>query len=112
MNDVSFFWMAFGAYLAGMFLLVVATVRPGSERTARAGRGLIWLGLLAQTVSIVWRAFILGTAPLGEFFPRLGEAFTAGPAWRAVVYVLLAVVAAAAVAVGVACRRRRWVWLV
>lgn len=112
MNDVSFFWVAFGAYLAGMFLLVVAAVRPGSERTAGAGRGLVWLGALAQTVSIVWRAFVLGTEPLHQFLPGLGEAFSAGPAWRAVVYVLLGVVAAGAVGLGVAFRRRRWVWLV
>ena len=126
MNDVSFFWIAFVAYLVAMFLLVIAALRPsagsgrgepaeprrGSEGMARAGRGLVWLGLLAQTASIVWRAFTLGTEPLHQFLPRLGRAFSAGPAWQAVVYVLLLLVAGAVVAVGVVCRRRRHVWLV
>ena len=112
MNDVSFFWIAFVAYLAAMLVLVMAAVRRGSERLARAGRALVWLGLLAQTVSIVWRAFILGTVPLHRFLPRLGGAFSEGPAWQAVVYVLLALVAVGAVAAGVVFRRRRHVWLV
>ena len=112
MTDVSFFWVAFVAYLAAMLVLAVAALRRGGEGLAQGGRALIWVGLAAQTVSIVWRAFVLGTEPLHQFFPRLASSFSAGPRWQAAVYVLLAVVAAAAVAVGVVCRRRRVVWLV
>ena len=112
MNDVSFFWIAFVAYLVGMFVLVVAASRRGGERLGRCGRALVWVGLAAQTASIVWRAFLLGTEPLHQFLPRLDRSFASGPGWQAAVYVLLALVAAGAVALGVACRRRRWVWLV
>jgi ABC-type transport system involved in cytochrome c biogenesis permease subunit len=112
MTDVSFFWIAFGAYLAGMFALGVAAVRRGSDVAARLGRGLVWLGLLAQTVSIVWRSFVLGTEPVREFLPGLRAAFTQGPAWQAWVYGLLFALAVLAGLIGVVFRRRRPVWLV
>ncbi|HPD17598.1 MAG TPA: cytochrome c biogenesis protein CcsA [Planctomycetota bacterium] len=111
MNDVSFFWIAFGAYLAAAFVLTAAAFRPKGEGLARLGRGLAWLGLAAHTVSIVWRSFAIGTEPASRFFERLAGAFAAGPAWQAAVYALLLVVAAAAVAVGIACRRTRFLWL-
>ena len=112
MNDVSFFWVAFVAYMLAMFALVVAVVRRGAERTAAVGRALVWVGLVAHTVSIVWRAFILGTQPLHQFLPRLGRAFGEGPAWHAAVYVLIGVVAVAALALGIVFRRKRAVWLI
>jgi len=112
MTDVTCFWVAFVAYLVATFLLAVGALRRGGERLAVVGRGLVWLGMVAQATSIVWRAFVLGTRPLGEFFPRLATSFSAGPAWQAVVYGLLFAVAAVAVGVGVVCRRRRAAWLV
>ena len=112
MTDVTWFWVAFVAYLAAMLVLAAGALRRGGERLAVAGRALVWLGVVAQTTSIVWRAFVLGTRPLHEFFPKLATSFSAGPAWQAVVYGLLFVVAALAVLVGVVCRRRRIVWLV
>lgn len=117
MNDVSFFWLAFGSYLAATFVLIAAAFRRSREAEARpatlarVGRGLVWLGLAAQTVSIVWRAFIIGSEAPQQFFERLGAAFAAGAAGPIACYVLLAVVAAAVVAVGVAFRRSRHIWL-
>ena len=112
MNDVTLFWIAFAAYLLAAFVLAAAAFRrSGGEGLARFGKGLVWLGLAAHTASIVWRSFIIGTEPLHMFFPRLGEAFSAGPAWQAVTYALLFVVAAAAVAIGLVFRKARVVWL-
>jgi len=111
MNDVSLFWVAFAAYLAAAFVLVMAALRRGGEGLARGGRALVWLGLGAQTVSIVWRAFVIGTEPPTLFFERMAAAFSAGPAWQAAVYALLVVVAAAAVVVVAAFGRKRHVWL-
>jgi len=111
MNDVSLFWVAFGAYLAAAFALCAAAFRREGGAVARFGRGLVWLGLGAHTASIVWRSFVIGSVPPGLFFEHLGAAFSAGPAWRAVTYAMLVVVAAAAVAVAVAFRRHRVVWL-
>ncbi len=111
MTDVSFFWIAFVAYLCGMFALSMAALRrEAGQQAARLGRALIALGLLSQTVSIVWRAFLLGTEPLHQFLPRLKEAF-AGGTWQATVYVLLLVVPLLAIVVGVLFRRQRIVWL-
>lgn len=105
MTDVSFFWIAFAAYLCGMFALSMAALRrQGGERAARLGRALVALGLVSQTVSIVWRAFLLGTEPLSLFLPRLREAF-AGGTWQATVYVLLPLVLLLAVVVGVLDRK-------
>jgi ABC-type transport system involved in cytochrome c biogenesis permease subunit len=112
MSDVSFFWFAFVAYLAAMFVLGMAALRPGGERLGRVGRLLVWLGLGCQTASLVWRAFRLGTSAPERFFERLQAAFSEGPGWQATVYVLLFVVAALALAVGVVLRRRRVAWLV
>ena len=84
MSDVTFFWIAFSAYLAAMFVLVAAMVRRGgSEGLARAGRALVWLGLGAHTVSIAWRSLLMGTEPLHMFFERMAASFSAGPAWQA-----------------------------
>jgi ABC-type transport system involved in cytochrome c biogenesis permease subunit len=111
MNDLSFFWIAFGSYLAGSLALAAATVRRGSDRLAATGRGLVWLGLAAQTTSIVWRAFLVGTEPLGQFFPRMSAAFASGPAWQATVYVLVFAVLVLAGVLALVFRRRRIVWL-
>jgi len=111
MNDVSFFWVAFGAYLAAALVLLTATAWRGAERLARAGRGLVWLGLGVHSISIAWRAFILGTDSPALFFEKLATAFSAGPAWRAVVFVCLFVVPLAAAGLAVAWRRHRVVWL-
>lgn len=111
MNDVSFFWIAFAAYLAASFVLAMAAFRRGGEGVARVGRGLVWLGLAAQTVSIVWRAFILGLGAPQMFFERLGTAFSAGPAWQAACYVLLFVVAGGAIVIGIFFRKSRLAWL-
>lgn len=111
MNDVSFFWIAFGAYLAAAFALSTAALRPNAGRLASLGRGVAWLGVACHTVSIVWRSFAIGTEPVERFLERLAAAFSAGPAWQAATYVLLAVVAAVALATGIACRRSRVIWL-
>ncbi|HUT37447.1 MAG TPA: cytochrome c biogenesis protein CcsA [Planctomycetota bacterium] len=112
MNDVGLFWIAFACYLLAAFVLSAAAFRRSSgEGLARFGRALVWLGLAAHTASIVWRSFVIGTEPPHMFFPRLGAAFSAGPAWQAATYVLLFVVAAAAVAIGVIFRKARAVWL-
>lgn len=111
MTDVSFFWIAFGAYLGGMFALAAAALRRGGGGAARLGLGLMWIGALSQTVSIVWRSFLLGTEPLHQFFPRLRAAFSEGPSWRVWVYGLVFALPLATVVVGVVFRRRRVVWL-
>jgi len=111
MNDVTLFWLAFACYLLAAFVLSAAAFLRAGDGLARFGRGLVWLGLAAHTGSIVWRAFIIGTEPLHMFFPRLGAAFSAGPAWQAATYVLLFVVPAAAVAVGVIFRKSSVIWL-
>ena len=111
MTDVSFFWIAFAAYLAAMFVLAAAALHPGGERMARVGRALVWLGLAAQTVSIVWRAFLLCTAPTQMFFERLAKSFSAGPAWQAATFACLLLVAAATAAIVAVFRRQRIVWL-
>ncbi len=112
MNDVSFFWVAFGAYLAATFVLASAALRKrGGEGLARLGRGIVWLGLVAHTVSIVWRSFIIGTEPPHLFFERFGTAFAAGAAGQAVCYALIVLIAVAALAVGVVLRRSRHIWL-
>lgn len=110
MTDVSFFWIAFVAYLAGMFALGVATLRREMPRAAQLGRALMWVGVLAQTASIVWRSLMLGTEPLRDFWPRLHAAFAEGT-WHATVYALLLAVPIVAIAIGVVFRRRRTVWL-
>ena len=112
MTDVSYFWIAFGCYLAAMFVLGAAAIRRGGEAGVRLGRGLVWLGLLAHSVSIVARSLRLGTEPLNQFVPRLRLAFSRGPAWHAWVYVLLVAVPVAAAVLGVVCRKRRPVWLI
>lgn len=71
----------------------------------------MWIGLAAQTASIVWRSFLIGTEPLHMFFERLGNSFSSGPRWQAAVYVLVFVVPAAAVTIGILFRRHRLVWL-
>ena len=111
MTDVSLFWIAFAAYLVAMLALVTASVRRGGEWLARIGCGLMWVGLAAQTVSIVWRAFRIGSEPIQGFFPGLAKAFSSGPAWREVVYALVFVLAALAAVLVVVYRRRRAVWL-
>ncbi|NQT51360.1 cytochrome c biogenesis protein CcsA [bacterium] len=110
MTDVSFFWIAFVAYLAGMFALGVATLRREMPRAAQLGRALMWVGVVAQTASIVWRSLILGTEPLRDFWPRLRAAFAEGT-WHATVYALLLAVPLVTIVIGVLCRRRRTVWL-
>jgi ABC-type transport system involved in cytochrome c biogenesis permease subunit len=111
MSDVSFFWIGFGAYLGAMLALSVAALWRGGRAMAQVGRGLVWLGMLSQTTSIVWRSFAIGTEPLHQFVPRLRAAFTGGPGWQAWVYGLIFVVPVAAVVVGIVFRRRRLVWL-
>ena len=111
MTDVSFFWLAFGGYLAGMLILAIAVVRRGSGSLARVGRGLIWLGAIAHTASIVGRAFLLGTDHMNRFLPRLESCFASGPRWQAVVYVLVFAVAALGLLASLVWRRRRVVWL-
>ncbi|MBM4036122.1 MAG: hypothetical protein FJ291_30685, partial [Planctomycetes bacterium] len=97
MDDVSFFWLSFAAYLLAAFVLCAAAFRrSGAEGLARFGRGVVWLGLGAQTASIVWRAFIIGSEPPQLFFERFGTAFAAGAAGQAVCYALLVAVALAA----------------
>ena len=78
---------------------------------ARVGRGLVWMGLAAQTASIVWRAFRIGAEPLHGFLPGMAKAFASGPARRAAVYVLIFALAALAMGLAVLFRRRRAVWL-
>jgi len=111
MTDVTFFWLAFGAYLVGMCLLVMAALWRAGAKLAPVGRGCIWAGLAAQTVSIVSRAFAVGTAPMHMFFERMSVAFSAGPAWQGVVYVLVFVVLIATGVLGALFWTRRIVWL-
>jgi len=111
MNDVSFFWVAFGAYLGAALVLFTTMAWRGADRLARVGRGLVWLGLLAHSVSIGWRAFVLGTDAPTLFFEKLASAMSAGPAWRAVVFVLIFVVPLAGAALALIARRNRLVWL-
>jgi len=111
MTNLTFFWIAFSAYLAGSLALLADAVRRGSGRLAATGRGLVWLGLGAQTVSIVWRAFLVGTEPLSQFVPRMQTAFGSGPTWQAVVYALVFAVPVLAGVLALVFRRRRLVWL-
>ena len=111
MNDVSFFWIAFASYLVGMSLLLMAALKRGGESLARLGRAVVWVGLASQTVSIVWRSFVIGSVSPEAFLWRMGKAFSSGPAWQAAVYGLMFLVAAAAVVLALAFRRRRMVWL-
>jgi len=112
MDDVSFFWLAFAAYLLAAFVLCTAAFRrSGGEGLARFGRCLVWLGLGAQMASIVWRAFIIGSEPPQLFFERFGTAFAAGAAGQAVCYALLVAVALAAIATALVFRRSPIVWL-
>jgi len=112
MTDLTFFWIAFGTYLAGSLALLAAALRrEGGGRLATTGRGLMWIGLGAQTVSIVWRAFLVGTEPLGQFFPRMQTVFQSGPTWQAVVYGLVFGVPVLAGVLALLFRRRRLVWL-